>query len=102
MPLRLALFGHPDAGGRWEAHCEGKILALGFVKIAGEWKRNVHPQKRAVLLVYVNDFKLAARREHHDELWKALRSVIDMDEESEDARFFSAVITKRSRPKQET
>ena len=30
---------------------------------------------------------MAARREHHDELWKALRSVIDMDEESEDARF---------------
>ncbi len=40
-----------------------------------------------MLLVYVDDFKLAARREHHDELWKALRSVIDMDEESEDARF---------------
>ena len=38
-------------------------------------------------LVYVDDFKLAARREHHDELWKSLRSVIDMDEESKDARF---------------
>ena len=61
---------------------------MGFVKIAEEWKRLYwHPQKRAVLLVYVDDFKLAARREHHDELWKALRSVIDMDEESEDARF---------------
>ncbi len=41
----------------------------------------------AVLLVYVDDFKLAARREHQDELWKALRSVTDMDEESEGARF---------------
>ncbi len=30
---------------------------------------------------------MAARREHHDELWKALRSVIDTDEESEDTRF---------------
>ena len=73
----------------------------GVVKIAEEWKRLYwHPQKRAVLLVYVDDFKLAARREHHDELWKALRSVIDMDEENEDARF-SAAITKRSRPRQE-
>ena len=61
---------------------------MGFVKIAEEWKRLYwHPQKRAVLLVYVDDFKLAARREHHDELWKALRSVIDMYEESEDAHF---------------
>ena len=41
-----------------------------------------------MLLVYADDdFKLAARREHHDEFWKSLRSVIDMDEESEDARF---------------
>ncbi len=37
VPLILALYGHPDAGGRWEAHCEGEILALGFVKIAEEW-----------------------------------------------------------------
>ena len=40
-----------------------------------------------MLLVYVNEIKLAARREHHDELWKELRSVIEMDEENEDARF---------------
>ena len=40
-----------------------------------------------MLLVYVDDFKLASGREHHDELWKGLRSVIDMGEESEGARF---------------
>ena len=88
MPLILAPYGHPDAGGRWEAHCEKKILAFAFVKIAEEWRSLCwHPHKRAVLLVYVDDFKLAARREHHDELWKGLRSVIDMGEESEDIRF---------------
>ena len=65
-----------------------KFFAVGFVKIAEEWINLYwHPQKRVVLLVYVDDFKLAARRGHHDELWKALRSVIDMDEENEDARF---------------
>ena len=88
MPLVLALYGHPDAGGLWEAHCEGRIFGLGFVTIAEEWKSLYwHPQKRAVLLVYVDDFKLATKQERQDELWKALRSVIDMDEESEDARF---------------
>ncbi len=61
--------------------------ALGFVRIAEEWKSLYwHPQKRAVLLVYVDDIKLAARREHLDELWKGLRSLIEMDEENEDAR----------------
>ena len=54
-------------------HCEDKILGLGFVRIAEEGKRFYwHPQKRAVLLIYVDDFKLAAKREHQDELWKAL------------------------------
>ena len=79
VPLILALYGHPDAGGRWEAHCEKYSCIVGFVKIAEEWTSLYwHPQERAVLLVYVDDFKLAARREHHDELWKGLRSVIDM------------------------
>ena len=27
-PLILALCGQPDAGGRWEAHCEKNILAF--------------------------------------------------------------------------
>ncbi len=40
-----------------------------------------------MLLAYVDGFKLAAKQHHQDELWKALRSVIDMDEESEGARF---------------
>ncbi len=50
VPLIWALYSHPDARGRWEARCEGKILALGFVKIAEEWTSLYwHPQKRAVL-----------------------------------------------------
>ncbi len=40
-----------------------------------------------MLLVFVDDLKPSPRRERQDELWKALRSFIDMDEESEGARF---------------
>ena len=28
--LRLALYGHPDAGGHWEAHCESHLSKIGF------------------------------------------------------------------------
>ena len=30
VPLRLALYGHPDASGLWEARCHEVIMAAGF------------------------------------------------------------------------
>ena len=32
-PLVLALYGHPDAGGYWEKHCEKCLSQIGFVSI---------------------------------------------------------------------
>ena len=32
-PLRLALYGHPDAGGYWEKHCEKHLKEAGFESI---------------------------------------------------------------------
>ena len=29
-PLRLALYGHPDARGFWERHCEKAVSEVGF------------------------------------------------------------------------
>ncbi len=40
-----------------------------------------------MLIVYVDDFKLAAKKGDHDEHWKAIRKVIDMDQETVDGRF---------------
>ncbi len=39
------------------------------------------------MIVYVDDFKLAARHAEHDALWSAIRRVIDMDPETVDGRF---------------
>ena len=35
-PLRLALYGHPDAGGYWERHCHTSFTRCGFVAVA-DW-----------------------------------------------------------------
>ena len=40
-----------------------------------------------MFIVYVDDFKLAAKAGDHDRLWAAIRGVIDMDAESLDGRF---------------
>ena len=42
---------------------------------------------RSLLIVYVDDFKLAAKHGEHDALWTSIRNVIDMDPETMDGRF---------------
>eukprot|EP00969_Alexandrium_andersonii_P004808 208159-Alexandrium_andersonii.AAC.1 len=37
VPLVLALYGHPDAWGYWERHCEEHLKAVGYVPVR-EWK----------------------------------------------------------------
>jgi hypothetical protein len=62
VKLVLALYGHTDAGGFWEAHCEEKLLTIGFTRLAEEWKGVFwHIATHSLLIVYVDDFKLAAK-----------------------------------------
>ena len=58
-PLRLALYGHPDVGGCWEAHCHASLLKCGFLPVQ-DWP-SVYwlDASRVLLLVYVDDFKMA-------------------------------------------
>ena len=74
--LVLALYGHPDAGGYWERDCERRITdpKMGWKKLSEEWPSGYwHDEKKAMLIVYVDDFKMAAREKDNDELWKALK-----------------------------
>ena len=67
-PLRLALYGHPDAGGFWEQHCDKALRAVGFTPVGGrtgklcqhcqkpieemqEWKSNYMHDKLQLVLV---------------------------------------------------
>ncbi len=84
----LALYGHADAGGFWEAHCEEKLISIGWTRLAEEWPGTFWHQKTgSMMIVYVDDFKLAAKHAEHDALWAAIRKVIDMDPETLDGRF---------------
>ncbi len=78
--LKLALYGHPDSGGYWEQHCEKQLTAedIGFIPIHDAWKSVFwHPRLRLMLVVYVDDFKLAGPKEHMAEGWKLIGSKID-------------------------
>ena len=59
VPLDLALYGHPDAGGYWELKCNGHFVKVGFEPIT-DWRScYFHPKLRLFLVIYVDDFKLS-------------------------------------------
>ena len=72
-PLILALYGHLDAGGYWEAHCESHLKSVGFTPI-GEWRSCFwHKKWKMFLVVYVDDFKLAGPKALMKECWASIR-----------------------------
>ena len=75
-----ALYGHPDAGYYWEKHCRAIVQKLGFTEVPN-WP-NVYfmPERQLLLVVYVDDFKLAGPAMQLEWGWKELRKHITMDD----------------------
>ena len=42
VPLVLALYGHPDAGGYWEETCDHSVKECGFVDFKDQGWRSVY------------------------------------------------------------
>eukprot|EP00435_Cladocopium_sp_Y103_P017887 s3960_g4.t1 len=63
--LRIALYGHPDSGGLWERHCEAMLIAVGFIMPDPVGWPSVffRPELKLLLVVYVDDFKMAGPKE---------------------------------------
>ena len=70
-PLVLSLYGHPDAGGYWERHCDRILQSQGW-RLIGDWRSWYwHEACQAFLIVYVDDFEMAGPAKHLDKLWAA-------------------------------
>ena len=78
--LILALYGHPDSGGHWEAHCEKQLTEAGFIHVTAWRSCFWHPQLKLYLDVYVDDFKLAGPSANLAAGWKLIRNAIKPDE----------------------
>jgi hypothetical protein len=79
--LRLALYGHPDAGGMWEAHCNQHMKAIGFTEVGEkdiDWRLVFwHPKLKLLLTVYVDDFKLSGPAENLKKGWDQITHGLD-------------------------
>jgi hypothetical protein len=75
-PLVLALYGHPDAGGYWEKHCESHLRSVGFEPVT-EWRSCFfHPRLHLFLTVYVDDFKMSGPANVMSAGWALIRKHI--------------------------
>ena len=80
VPLERNLYGHPLAGLLWERQFEKILLKHGWEKIPNWECLFVHRQKRLFLSVYVDDIKLAGKKQNIDPMWKVLNKEIDLGE----------------------
>jgi len=81
VELKLALYGHPDSPTCWEQHCNEQAHALGFEDVGPEWPSLfIHPARKLLLSIYVDDFKLAGPADQLEEGWRLLRTRITMED----------------------
>ena len=78
--LLKALYGHPRAGADWEHFSQQHIISQGFELVADEWKSVYwHPKLRLMLVVYVDDFRMAGPKENLLEGWNLIKKNIRLD-----------------------
>ena len=67
VPLKLALYGHPDSGKIWERHCETELRKVGFEAVLTDIWKSVfyHPTKKLLLVVYVDVFQACWTQTEH-------------------------------------
>ena len=81
--LVRALYGHPDSGTMWEQHCDAAVTKQGFVPIGPEWPSVYWNEATKILLViYVDDFKMAGPKGSLKSCWASLRIGLDIEPES--------------------
>ena len=89
--LRLALYGHPDAGGYWGKHCEKHILTEGFLAVP-DWRSVYwHPELKLLLIVYVDDFKMSGPADKISAGWKKLRKGLVIDDPTPAGKFLGCI-----------
>ena len=73
VPLERNLYGHPLAGLLWERQFEKILLQIGNVSL-------FFVKKGLFLSVYVDDIKLAGKKQNLDPMWKLLNKEVDLGE----------------------
>ena len=79
VPLERNLYGHPLAGLSWEKQFEKILLKYGWEKVSNRECLFVHREK-IFLSMYVDDIKLAGKKQNIDPTWKVPNKEVDLGE----------------------
>ena len=80
VKLEKALYGHKHSGVFWQRYCTEQVTAAGFEPLGESWPcAYFHPITKMLLIVYVDDMKLAGPAEHMADTWKALGKNIKLE-----------------------
>ena len=72
VPLERNLYGHPLSGMLWGRQFEKNLLKYGWEKVSNWECLFIHREKGLFLSVYVDDIKLAGKKQNIDPMWKVL------------------------------
>ena len=78
--LERNLYGHPFAALSRERQFEKFLLKYGWEKVPNWECLFVNREKGQFLSVYVDDFKLAGKKQNIDPMWKVLMKEVDLGE----------------------
>ena len=93
--LVKALCGHPDAGTMWEQHCHTAVQKVGFKPLGEEWPSlYFHPEMRLLLVIYVDDLKMAGPTAQLPKAWAMLRKELRLEEETPLGLYLGCRISK--------
>ncbi len=62
--LKLALYGHPDAGGYWGEHCNKHLAKAGSQPVPDWRSTSSRPKLKLLLMVYVDVFKMSGPKQN--------------------------------------
>ena len=85
--LIKSLYGHPEAGGHWEARLTEVVKSLGGEPIYEHPSSFWFPKTQMLLTVYVDDLLLSGPVANHDRFWESLGKHIDIEPPQELERF---------------
>ena len=93
--LDKALYGHPDSGTMWEQHCDKKVQEIGFKPIGEEWpSMYFHDELKLLLVIYVDDLKLAGPSENLAKGWEMLRTVLRIEPETDLGLYLGCILSQ--------
>ena len=78
VPLERNLYGHLLVGLLWEKQFEKILLQHCWEKVPNWECFFVHREKGLFLSVYVDDIKLAGKKQNLDPMWKVLNKEVDL------------------------